>query len=90
VRPDLKRCDCGAEMVWAVSRNGRPMPLTWPPARLADVPMLVGKFVLVHAVRNGDPLAITASHVVTSLPENTAVYESHFATCPRAEEYRRS
>jgi hypothetical protein len=88
------RCKCGQQVVWAHSVHGKAMPINWPPRRLEqDTDALRGKFILVWSwseVGPENPIAVAVTAVTGSrLPPATALFESHFATCPYGDEFRR-
>lgn len=70
---------CGGEIRWAKTAHGRNMPLDADPAP-DDVH---AGFVL----RDGGKLALSVTRDMT--PGET-LYLSHFATCPNADQHRRS
>jgi hypothetical protein len=73
----VSRCrSCQAEIVWAVTENGKRVPLDAVPAERPS-----GLFKLVPRVSDPTPLAVSVS--------GERVYLSHFATCPNAEQHRR-
>lgn len=65
---------CGAPIRWAMTANGKPMPLDFEPVSNGNV-----------VVRHGR--AIIAG--MTILEPNELRYVSHFATCPNAASHRR-
>jgi hypothetical protein len=67
---------CGAPIIWAVTQNGRRMPLDADPVASPR-----GWFTIEGATASGDDLAVA----VPSRP----IFVSHFATCPQAAEHRR-
>ena len=72
---------CGAELVWAVTANGKRIPLDTKPVEHPKS----GLFRLVSAgidPRIRPPLAASA--------DADDLYVSHFATCPNAEEWRKT
>lgn len=71
----MSRCrSCNAEIVWAITENGKRMPFDAEPAERPT-----GLFKLV----NDGPDVLARS--VAGEP----VYLSHFVTCPNADEHRR-
>lgn len=67
---------CGAEIIWAVTESGRRIPMDAAPVKPK------GLFILQP---DGDALiAYSTSSAVAPL-----LYQSHFATCPNADEHRR-
>lgn len=100
VRDNLRLCDCGAEFFFAVSSKGNRMPLRWPPTTYAELPtadsmqkVTRGRFVLVtqeQLVDGGEPMYLALGLAsISSVPDWTQVYESHFADCPNAIAHRR-
>jgi hypothetical protein len=91
-----KRCGCGAPMVFARTRKGGKIPLDYPPVRLDELPLsqalrgpvTQGKFVLVAG--SADFIAVGLAAVGGDLPADTAVWESHFSSCPNAAQHRRA
>lgn len=69
---------CGAEILWALTKNGKRIPLNAEP-----VERMKGTFQLTYPGGEGsEPVAVTMA--------GTDVYVSHFATCPNASAWRRS
>jgi hypothetical protein len=64
---------CGAEIIWAVTENGKRMPLDAQPINRPSC------FVLND--REDPPVAVVA--------KGPSVYVSHFATCPNADQHRK-
>lgn len=69
---------CGAEIIWALTENGKRIPLDAEP--IAPTP---GRFLL----SNDDPPVATA---ITIAKTPLRQYVSHFATCPNADSHRKS
>ena len=78
---------CGAQIVWARTKRGKPMPVDAQPDR-------DGTIALVEDARSGE---LTA-HVVGKPTPMAFVdgvwveprrYTSHFSTCPDADAFRR-
>jgi len=68
-------CRCGKEILWGIDPNGTRIPLD-PRAP-------------VYHVISFDP--ISNAYVVERAGQNTPVYHvTHFATCPKANEFSRS
>jgi hypothetical protein len=63
---------CGAEIIWAVTSNGKRMPLDAETVRLP-----VGFLLTPGPVSDPTPVAVPG-------PRGGPVYLSHFATCPNA------
>lgn len=71
---------CRASIIWAVTDNGKRMPL--------DVQVdLAGEFWLEAGATKGTTIA----HAVRSvaMPPGAPRYRSHFATCPHAGQHRK-
>lgn len=69
---------CGAAIIWAETANGKRMPVDAEPV----IPK--GLFVLTEQTdRSMPPLATSAASL--SVPR---LFQSHFATCPNADEHR--
>ncbi len=64
---------CGAEIVWAVTMNGRPAPCDAKPIK-----------VLVWTGR-----LISTAHGQAQEVEVKTAFVSHFVTCPNAAQHRR-
>lgn len=75
----MSKCrSCDAELVWAVTVNGKRIPLDAEPAERPQ-----GLFRLEAPPRVGEaPLAVSVA--------GEYVYISHFATCPNADEHRKA
>lgn len=70
----MAKCkSCGARVIWARTKNGKPTPLNADP--VPDGTMYV---------RDG-----VARHVDLLTPKDTPWYMPHFATCPQADEWRK-
>lgn len=65
---------CGAPIKWATSWNGPPIPLDPVPREDGNIHLDHGRAVVVHRF-DGDELG--------------AMFVSHFATCPHADQWRR-
>lgn len=74
--PESERCrSCGAPVIWRKHvRTGRPMPIDWEPSPK-------GNLVLLGA----DSYGLVAS----GLEGSPGCHLSHFATCPKADDWRR-
>ena len=76
---------CGEEVTWTITTNGKMMPVD-------AIPTEDGNFYLVD---EGDTHP-TAYYYVPMFPPTAADgfdgdrYDSHFATCPSADEHRRT
>lgn len=80
---------CGAQILWAVTKNQKRMPLDAAP--ITPEPGARGIFML--AKRTDDtplawPLEISDGSEFTRI--GLAMYVSHFSTCPEAGQHRRS
>jgi hypothetical protein len=74
---------CGAQITWAVTTNGKRMPVDTEPDPNGNVVMHApapGQLPIAAVVprRLGDPEPVFARHT------------SHFATCPHADQHRRT
>jgi len=67
---------CGAPILWALTENGKRIPLDAAPAERPT-----GLFRLVEKIGERTPVAVSVS--------GEAVYLSHFATCPYADQHRK-
>ena len=65
---------CGHQIFWAVTTNGRRMPIDAEPRAEGNVVLLGGK---AHVIANAD-----------QTPEELPRYVSHFATCKDADQHR--
>lgn len=77
----VSRCRaCDAPIVWAVTSAGKQMPVD-------ATPNVKGNIVL-YEDRGGKPLALVveSGRVSSDAPR----YVSHFATCPKADQFRKS
>ena len=85
--PETKYCrSCGAEVIWAVTENGKRMPVD-------AMPREDGNIMLTH-YPDGQ---IAADYVNPTLFEEWDVpapeprrYVSHFATCSQSKQWRKS
>lgn len=71
---------CGAPIVWAVTKNGRPMPVD-------PDPTAGGNLLLVLDPDPREPPL--ARHPLTTDVPPFVLHLSHFATCPNAAEHRK-
>lgn len=69
---------CGAEILWAITEKGKPMPLDAAPVEAADARQ--GLFEIAHT---GEGTFAIPSRPVP------ARFVSHFATCPNADSHRK-
>ena len=74
---------CGAQIIWARTERGKRMPLDAEP--VVDVTAR-GLFVLREKTNPGGPLALAAWGLDCFTDRH---YQSHFATCPNADNHRR-
>jgi hypothetical protein len=74
---------CGAGITWAVTSNGKRMPLD--PEPVED-----GNVVLHPSLNGGPPVATVLSPSPGDPPPVFARYVSHFVTCPHADDHRRT
>lgn len=76
---DEKPCKyCGRAIVWATTDSGKRMPVDVEPVELGNVRLVDGPNGLIAKVT-----------VPAMIPEGER-YRSHFATCPKAREARRT
>ncbi len=66
---------CGAPLIWAITEHGKRIPLNQPEKR----------FILVLVQPDNDP-DLSYSYYEARMRET---YTSHFATCPKADEFRK-
>ncbi len=79
----MSRCrSCGADVIWVRTERERKMPLDSLPVDSTGRNL----FVLRDHASSEGPLAIAAWGLAHTEPH----YVSHFATCPNADEHRRS
>jgi hypothetical protein len=76
---------CHAPITWAVTEHGRSMPLDAKPVDLNELTSVAGLFALRDL--GDEQVAIAATP--DQLP-GEPLYRSHFATCPHADQHRRS
>lgn len=75
----MSRCrSCNAEIIWAITENGKKIPLDAEP-----VARPIGLFAIDTST--DPPLAVS-----TASERREPEYRSHFATCPNADQHRRS
>ncbi len=75
---------CGAEIIWARTERGSKMPLDAEPSD--NETLASGLFVLRDKNSHIGPLAIAAWGLEGTEPH----YVTHFATCPHADQHRRT
>jgi len=79
----VSRCrSCGAEVRWALTERGKRMPLDPQPVDDTERELFV--------LRGRDQLLPTAVAVPAGAFEEEPHFRSHFASCPHAEQHRRS
>jgi hypothetical protein len=79
---DKPKCrSCGARILWAETVKGRRIPLDAEPAD-------GGNMVLEQRGHHRAPLATVLTG--GAAPNDKPRYKSHFATCPNAQQHRRS
>lgn len=76
---------CGAPIVWTVTMNGKRMPVDLDP--VGDVPGAM-LFRVEEDPSNGDLIATFIKSDQRYREEE--LYVSHFATCPQADQHRRT
>lgn len=76
---------CGAEIVWVKTNKGKAMPCDSKKVMAAKDDK--GKDLLVTPIGN-----VVRVNLAATITENNVVigYISHFATCPNANEHRRT
>lgn len=85
---------CGRPMLWAVSLAGRAIPMDLNP--LEEFPAReLGVFVLLQRIGKDAPLAMPLASMSALAFESAAkndvpLFVSHFATCPQADEHRKT
>lgn len=80
----VERClSCDAEIIWAMTRNGRRMPVDAEPHRDGDVQLTERRDGLLVQM----PLAAVVQ--VAKRFGKRELRRSHFATCPHAGQWRR-
>lgn len=77
---------CGADIVWAVTVNKRPIPLDAQPVEGGNI-RLTGTTVTAYNKRRGPECEVVVQAGL--LDEVEPRYISHFATCPHADELRK-
>lgn len=75
---------CGAEIIWCRTERGKKMPLDAQPSD--NDTLHSGLFVLRERDDPGGPLAMAAWGLEGTEPH----YVTHFATCPNADQHRRT
>lgn len=75
---------CGAPMVWAISEKGKPIPCDVKPAEK-------GSLFLFRRPDKIEAIYYLSKHpsAVRARARGQAKHLAHWATCPRAEQYRR-
>lgn len=85
--------DCGRDIVWARTNNGKPMPLEVPASDSGNVAALVPAQQRVGddmALGLGTLAVVLAGDVLDEARERgVRLYVSHFATCPNAAARRK-
>lgn len=80
VRPHVVQCrSCGADIFYAVGAKGAPMPMD-------AEPVVDGNLVLEPRRDRSAPRAVAFQPLIHSQAER---YQSHFASCPHADHWRR-
>lgn len=81
---------CEAPVTWAITKNGKSMPLDRDPVEGGNV-RLTGQTVIGHTGREGPECEVIGAGTFTEdeLAANEPRYVSHFATCPKASSHRR-
>ena len=82
-QPKLSTCrSCRRSIIWCRTERGKKMPLDADPVTNHSWANL---FVLREMERRDGPLALAAWGLTGTEPH----YQSHFATCPNADQHRR-
>jgi hypothetical protein len=69
---------CGQPMVWVITLGGARMPIDPEPTPDGNIIFADSTWDVVRYLRKGE-----------AVPEGTARYRSHFASCPDAASFRR-
>jgi len=83
---NLSKCNsCGADIIWAVSREGNRMPIN-------PDPVVNGNVILTERSGNQPPIAtvLKKSQQDDLLLALEPRYVSHFATCPQSKQWRKT
>lgn len=75
---------CGAPIIWAVTEAGKAIPIDADPARTGKALRVPNGNVVFTRERDDE-----GRWIVRIVKAGTAVFVSHFATCPNAGEFRR-
>jgi hypothetical protein len=81
---------CGARILWAISSNGRPIPVDLDPDEHGNLALVegtgVGRLAIVRTRRELDDARLEA--LAAGEPE-PLYHRAHFASCPDANLHRR-
>jgi len=80
---------CGAPMVWAMTTTGRRIPLDAAASDQGPVPLEVEDGNLAPTGRTVDTRHGPTVEV-EYVRAGAGVHRTHFATCPKADEFRRN
>ena len=72
---------CGSEILWAITVNGKPIPIDREPSADGNVRITMDTSGRRQALVLG-PLDVEL------YPEGEPLYLSHFVTCPQSDEWR--
>lgn len=73
---------CGAEIYWAITNNGKRMPVDYLPTPEGTIAIEYPKGPLLAIVLHGDEL-------LAAREAGEPLHLSHFATCPNAASHRK-
>lgn len=74
---------CGAPIKWAVTANGKRIPLD-------PEPHLDGRVRLIHLSNGREARVLTDPDLAEARHAGEALYQTHFATCPNADKHRKA
>lgn len=81
--PDVSACrSCGAEILWAHTRDGKRIPLD-------AVPSPAGNVYLNESATFARASVLSGALLEAARSAGEKLRTSHFATCPQAGEWRR-
>lgn len=89
---DRSTCECGAELLWVATKNGKMQPLNATPDPSGNVVLL--EPATYHSTQRG---ALRSSRALTKvereggglLPVEGDRYMPHHATCPKVAKFRK-
>lgn len=83
-----ERCrSCGAPIIWAQTVNGKAMPIDAEPVPDGNV-LLTGRRVETRRGTLAPECRVEGD--TPMFPDGADRYMSHFATCPQADQWRKS